>query len=111
MKTRVAIVAMRSASEGPWTLARGNESGVRIVHMVRGERVRVDMVIGDLSDSVHFDSPGTFPLPWKRFDRYRVSKLLEDGIDPAPTTVEIILNGSASNVSGQADDSERPDDQ
>lgn len=104
MATRMALVACTNATEGPWTLSKGNESAIKIVHLVDGERVVLDMRIGDLSDTHQYDLPGTFPLPWKRMDRYRVIKEVDDGVRPSPTTVEIVLNGTSQNVSGATDD-------
>lgn len=104
MATRVALVACMNAAEGPWTLAKGNETGVKIVHLVDGERVGVEMKIGDLSDTHFFGLPGTFPLPWKRMERYRVIKQVDDGVRPSPTTVEIVLNGTSQGVPRATDD-------
>jgi hypothetical protein len=92
MKTRLALFACYSNTEGPWTRAKGNELGIQILHMVEGEYIMVEMEIGDLKDTVVFNSPGVFPLPWKRLDKYRVIKKVTDGVAPAPTTVEIVLN-------------------
>jgi len=98
MKTRVALVAAKSSVEGVWCSSKGNESGVRIIHLVQGEHVRVDIAVGELQDSALFCQPGVYPLPWKRFERYRVAKQVDDGVDPSPTTVEMVLNGSAESV-------------
>ena len=104
MAMRVALVACTDATEGPWTFARGNETAIKIVHLVSGERVVVDMKVGDLSENTTFDQPGTFPLPWKRMEKYRVIKQVDDGVRPSPTTVEIVLNGTSQGVLGETDD-------
>lgn len=88
---RLALVAMKFASEGPWARAKGNEQAVQITHLLEGEQVRFDMTIGDLSDSISYDQPGLYPLPFKRMERYRVSKTHTLG---SPTTVEIVLDGT-----------------
>lgn len=104
MATRMALVACSAATEGPWTLAKGNEHAVKITHLVSGERVVLDMRIGDLSETQAYDSPGTFPLPLKRMERYRVIKQIDDGIRPSPTTVEIVLNGFPQSQAGDTVD-------
>lgn len=110
MKTRVALVACRRTSESAWTLSRGNETGIKILFMGKGEHVRVDIEVGELTDSAIFDSPGVFPLPWKRLDRYRVTKHADDGVEPSPTQVEIVLDAPQS-VPRIADHCERRDSQ
>lgn len=109
MKTRLALVACVIECEGSWSLARGNESGIRITHLMKGEQIRFDVEVGDLRDSVIFDQPGLFTLPWKRFERYRVAKHIPPSIQPSPTTVEVVLNGASQSISGAPDDSEWPD--
>lgn len=94
-KTRVAMVACKSSYEGLWTRAKGNEIGIRIIHLVEGEHVRLDVMLSDTQYQLVFDQPGVFPLPWNGFSKYRVCKQVNPGVDPAPTTVEIELNGSA----------------
>lgn len=88
---RLALVAMKNATEGPWSRAKGNEVAVQILHLVEGEQVRLDMEIGELSESTVFNQPGLFPLPLRRCERYRVSKTQSQG---SPTTVEIVLDGT-----------------
>ena len=105
MATRVALVACSESTEGPWTLAKGNESGIKIIHLVEGEHVELHMEIGEVKDHSVFLSPGVFPLPWRRMDRYRVCKHVKDGVSPSPTTVEIVLNGLSASVSGPTNNS------
>lgn len=92
MATRVALLACVGPADGPWTLAKNNERAVKVVHMMEGEHVRFEMEIGELKDSLVFDSPGVFPLPWPRMGRYRVCKVLGDGVRGSPTTVEVVLD-------------------
>lgn len=99
MATRVALVACIDATEGPWTLAKGNEVGIKISSLVEGERIELMMEVGELKESVTFDQSGTFPLFWRRMEKYRVCKLVKDGTKPGSTTVEIVLNGPAQGVS------------
>jgi hypothetical protein len=108
MKTRLALVACRRTSESAWTLSKGNETGIRILFMGKGEYVKVEIEVGELKDSVIFDTAGVFPLPWKRFDRYRVTKHADDGVEPSPTQVEIVLDAPQSQT-WNTDYCERPD--
>lgn len=95
-KTRLALVACKTASEGQWTLAKGNESGVKVSHLGEGERVRLDIETEADKHSIYFDSTGSFALrELPRFVRYRVSKEVRGGTVASPTTVEIELNGAA----------------
>lgn len=92
MATRMALVACIDATEGPWTLAKGNETGIKIVCLGEGERVGLRMEVEDVSDIAIFDSAGSYPFPWQGIKRYRVVKEVDDGVKGSPTTVEIILN-------------------
>lgn len=95
-KTRLALVACKTASEGQWTLAKGNESGVKVAHLGEGERVRLDIETESDRTSIYFDVTGSFVLlDVPRFVRYRVSKEVKSGAAASPTTVEIELNGAA----------------
>lgn len=100
MKTRLALAACSVECDGSWSVARGNETGVRITHLMQGEQIRFDVEVGDLRDSIIFDQPGLFSLPWKHFDKYKVAKHIPPSVQPSPTTVEVVLNGSAESVSG-----------
>lgn len=103
MATRLALVACSESTEGPWTLAKGNERGIKIVHLVEGERVSLEVKIDSVYGVAFFDQPGSFPLPWERIDKYRVSKEVSLNVRGSPTTVEIILNGKTQNVSRNID--------
>lgn len=94
MKTRLAIVACRSANDGVWSIARGNEVGISIDALGEGEHIRFEVMVKSESMILLtcFES-GVFDLPHNNFDRYRVAK----GINGGPgvsTTVEILLNGA-----------------
>jgi len=95
--TRLALVACIDETDGPWTRAKGNEVGVNVVHLMRGERVLIEME-GRFQHASRrifdYHDPGSFPLDFSGCDRYRVCKKVT-GVDSAPTTVEIILNGAA----------------
>jgi hypothetical protein len=89
MATRLALMACRVATQGPWTLAKGNEKSVKIVHLMEGEYIELISEKG----SVRFEQPGVFPFPWDRIYRYRVDKFIAPDAIPSPTTVEIVLHG------------------
>ena len=107
MATRMALVACDTTTEGPWTLAKGNEKGIKIIHMVEGERVSLEVEVDGVSNIVTFDQPGSFPLQLDIFSRYRVLKQVDDAVRGSPTTVEIILNGTSKSVSRNTDDRDR----
>jgi hypothetical protein len=109
MKCRVALAACAVSTEGSWSLSKGNETGLRISNLGKGEQVRVDIEVGDLKDHITFDASGLFTLPWKRIERYRVSKIA-NGASPHATTVEVVLNGSSKSIPRNGDDSKRSDD-
>lgn len=89
MRTRLALVACRGATKGPWLRARGNETGVRIQALGQGERiVLVEERSGDLNRT-EFNTAGTFPLN-KGWNRLRFDKQVNGGICE-PTQVELII--------------------
>lgn len=93
MGTRLALVACKASNEGPWTSACGNETALKVTDLGKGEHVILSMEIGELKESVTYYANGVYPLPWKRVERYKVSKHVPDGVRAFPTTVEIILDG------------------
>lgn len=93
---RLAMVACLDAVEGPWTFAKGNESGIEIVHLLEGERIRMDLDYEGALAHLEFETPGAFPLVVAAgFRRYRVCKLSDEGVPKSPTTVKVKLNGAA----------------
>lgn len=92
MATRIALVACTNKTDGAWSSAKGNERAIKIIHLVDGEHVVLEAEIGDLRHQEEFSVPGVFPLPFRRMERYRVGKWVDDGVKPSPTTVEIILD-------------------
>lgn len=107
MGTRLAMVAVEGPMEGSWTLAKGNEQGIKIVHLMKGERVCLEVKIDKISGFAIFDQPGSFPIPWTRFDKYRVNKEVDSEVIGSPTTVEIILNGKTQSIARTVDDRDR----
>jgi hypothetical protein len=89
---RLALVAALDAIEGPWTQAKGNESGIEIVHLMQGEHIRVDLESERLAH-LEFDSPGVFPFSTRGYSRYRVCKIAEPEAMKSPTIVKVKLNG------------------
>lgn len=89
---RLALVACVGSHEGPWTLAKGNETAVKIVGLGEGEHVVLDCKIGELQESTIFDEGGVFPLPLRRMEKYRLRKVVNGCKQSKPTTVEMILN-------------------
>lgn len=92
MASRMALVGCKSTTDGPWTQAKGNEIGLRVVHLLEGEQVRLEMEVGEIHDSATFLHPGLFAWPFgPRADRYRVCKEVAAGVEGSPTTVEVML--------------------
>lgn len=94
MRSRVAMVGCKEMPEGPWTLAKGNEARLKIVHLMEGELVRLELVFLDCSESYEFRSPGEFPFPTNGsvLQKYQLSKHIDEGVDPSPTRVEVLLS-------------------
>jgi hypothetical protein len=105
----VALVACINSTDGVWSVAKGNESGIKISGLGRGEYVTLHMELNGTKESVNLYECGIFPLPWPRMERYRVSKLVNPGVIPAPTTVEITLNGNAQSICRNTDNPIRTD--
>lgn len=97
---RLALVACLSDAEGPWTLAKGNETGLCIYPLNEGEMIYLDIVETDGSQaSIKYGSTGILELSFERITKYRVRKTVEPGAERSPTTVEVMLNGSAKGLS------------
>lgn len=81
------MVACFGPHEGPWLRARGNETGIRVTCLGKGEYVVVRHQNG--TTEVHetmLDHEGIFPLP-ERFSRISFKKLGGS----KPTTVELVV--------------------
>lgn len=87
MRTRLALVACKASHQGPWLRARGNETGVRVMKLGKGERVMMVAEQGSVQTMTEFSTEGTFPLP--KFSRVRFDKLA--GEECMPTFVEIVV--------------------
>lgn len=89
-KPKLVLAGCLSSADGPWNISRGNEIGLRVLQLKRGERIRVE-IVG--RKSIFFNDPGSFPFDTlARSSHYRVCKEVDEGITPSPTTVEVILN-------------------
>lgn len=93
MPSRLALVNCRIASEGPWTLAKGNESKVEIFGLSQGEWLMLELETLQGQATFEYFSIGIHPWPSLDVVRYRLCKKAEDVVSPAPTTVRILLNG------------------
>lgn len=84
------MLGCKTSASGPWARPNGKELGLRIIHLLKGERVLVET-----EQSVfHFNEPGSFPLgQLATASRYRVCKEVDEGVEGSPTIVEVILNG------------------
>ncbi len=88
MRTRLALVACKDATQGPWLRARGNEKSVRVQQLGRGERITLVAEHGGALKHTEYTTDGTFPLDsgWSRlrFDKHA-------GEECKPTVVELIV--------------------
>jgi len=85
---RLALVACKEATIGPWIVAKGNELRVKVSRLAEGECVRIEMEGGHATE---LQEPGTFLLtPMTKKNRYRVVKETNGCEHPMPTTVEVI---------------------
>lgn len=87
MIPRLALVGCKGPTEGPWTRARGYETGVRVTGLGEGERIKMILDFGGHSTIQELELDGTYPLP-KRWVRARFHKLTDK--DCHPTNVELI---------------------
>jgi hypothetical protein len=92
MGTRLALVNCKGPTEGPWTIAKGNESGLEIFNLGEGALVRLECEVDGVTDTFDFYKSGEYPLPGLKFNRYRVSKLGDPGL---ATIVRVQLNGKS----------------
>lgn len=86
-RKRLALVAFERG-EGPWNIAKGNESAVVVHPVLAGEEVtlEVDGQIGKL----HCPS-GLTPIKLRKGDRFRFVKTVPQGVTPSRTCVELIV--------------------
>lgn len=105
MKTRLALVACNCATEGAWTLIKGNEKGLRINPLVEGELIWLDLDFNGSIDSVGHKAAGQFAFDFgaSGAKRYRVRKTINNEVQPSETWVEVLLDYS---VSRHSDDSQ-----
>ena len=84
------MLGCKTSVDGPWSRSNGKELGLRIIHLLKGERIRIET-----EQSVFmFKEPGSFPLGHLAdASRYRVCKEVDEGVEGSPTIVEVILNG------------------
>lgn len=93
MPARLALVSAKLATEGPWTIAKGNESKIEIFGLGQAESVRLELESSTGHKALEYSSNGLHAWPDLRVDRYRVCKLVGDEtLVPCPTTVRIMLS-------------------
>lgn len=95
-KKRLALVACKDAAEGPWTLAKQNETDIKVMLLGQGESVVLEMSSGNLSDRFEYFKDGTYPWPNTKYvpERYRIIKEVDNEVEPArrATCVEVFLS-------------------
>jgi hypothetical protein len=92
MGTRLALVNCKGPTEGPWTRAKGNESGIEIFMLGKGACVRFEYKSEGLIEFLDYYKSGAYSLPSVEFDEYRVSKMNES---ESATIVRVQLNGKS----------------
>jgi len=93
MPSRLALIGCRAPHEGPWTIAKGNESRIEVFGLGQGESIRLEMEIDGSLKTHDYLQSGLHLWPDPRSSRYRVCKVVSDGSPRTPTTVRILLNG------------------
>lgn len=94
MASRLAMLGCKNPYEGPWTIAKGNETGLEIVNLAEGEAIELELVDKRALHTVSYDQAGSFPLPKGKFNKYRVCKRhLRKVESPSPTIVRVLLDG------------------
>jgi len=88
---RLALAGCKEATEGPWTLAKGNERELKISGLKDGEHIELQVLHEDSTISFWHVKPGVFPFPQILIKKYRVVKHVSNGFTGSPTHVEIIL--------------------
>jgi len=81
----------KEMADGPWIPAKGNEVGVKIVHLMEGELVRLETKFEGSTEYYEFTAPGQFPFPSNSVEKYQITKHVKEGVDPSPTRVEVLL--------------------
>lgn len=94
MGSRLALLGCHDPYEGPWTRAKGNETGLEIAYLAEGEAVELELSGAHGLRSYTFSEVGCFTIPRTKFTRYRVCKRhLRIVEKPFPTIVRILLDG------------------
>lgn len=94
MATRLAMLGCNKPYEGPWAIAKGNESGLEITGLASGEAVELQLCSKSGIHSYTFAKPGCFAIPKTGYDKYRVSKKhLSEVEKPSSTIVRVLLDG------------------
>lgn len=97
MPSRLALVSARVATEGPWTIAKGNESKIEIFGLGQAESVVLELESSTGRKALEYSSNGLHVWPDLRVDRYRICKKVEvKNAVPCPTTVRIMLSNHRS---------------
>jgi len=91
MPSRLAMIACREAYEGPWTIAKGNESKLEIFGLGQAEGIKLELETSEGLQSFEFSSNGLYAWPTQG-SRYRVCKVVGN-LGYHETTVRILLNG------------------
>lgn len=93
MASRLALVSCLAQFDGPWTLAKGNESKLEIFGLGHGSLVRLEMETPDGRETIEHFQSGIYPWPNFSVLKYRVNKICTSDAVASPTTVRILLNG------------------
>lgn len=98
MSSRLALVEVKLPHEGPWTIAKGNESKIEILGLGHGELVVLELETPNGLVTSEYFQFGVYAWPSAEITRYRVVKAKCDVEYPHPTTVRILLNGKHKHV-------------
>jgi hypothetical protein len=89
-KIRLALVACKEPTEGPWIRTRGSDMGVQVTFLGEGELILMYTESnGSSQEPVTLEHEGEYPLP--ECERIRFVKVcLEGSTERKPTSVNLI---------------------
>lgn len=90
MKTRLALVACLGPADGPWVRSRGNETGVRVQGLAKGERIISKLVADGSTTIAVLDRNDTWPLP-DTWDKIMFEKQCPGDCGLGHTQVELLV--------------------
>lgn len=86
MRTRLAMMQCTGPHTTPWMIPQGDESRVRIMHIVQGEEVVVEE--DGVEPKVSHTAPGEYHF--QPASRFRFVKNRQPDVSGSPTMIEVL---------------------